>query len=286
MCVLLFAWACVLWLALLKCGRTQHQLLRTEPQIAAFLVHCRIVTWLANIVQFHIAWVIVCNFYNCWGCVWNKHKTPWKKGEVWNKASHGLSHMDAIFYTSCSSQPVSNPNECNSAESLGAKWSRLVPSKRRAVEPQKSSKSTNLRLRQADQTQKHVERCGTQELRFVLVYSERTQFEEVARECKRLIVKGSLQNSIRHRRPSTRHHKTRLTKKVQRREPHAAARCWYLPFRISFKDNHWMARNDLTHRTRASGFGDFGLKHAQSCTTFARLLRIHCWYLLKRIKWY
>ena len=98
MCVLLFAWACVLWLALLKCGRTQHQLLRTEPQIAAFLVHCRIVTWLANIVQFHIAWVIVCNFYNCWGCVWNKHKTPWKKGEVWNKASHGLSHMDAIFY--------------------------------------------------------------------------------------------------------------------------------------------------------------------------------------------
>lgn len=155
---------------------------------------------------------------------------------------------------------------------------RLVPSKTRAVEPQKSSKSTNLRLRRADQTQKHVERCGTQELRFVLVYSERTQFEEVARECKRhkrLIVKGSLQNSIRHRRLSTRHHKTRLTKKVERREPHPAARCWYLPFRISFKDNHWMARNDLTHRThrtRASGFGDFGLKHAQSCTAAHTLL--------------
>ena len=43
-CDLLFAWACVLWLALLKCGQTQHQLLRTEPQIVAFLVHCRIVT--------------------------------------------------------------------------------------------------------------------------------------------------------------------------------------------------------------------------------------------------
>ena len=180
----------------------------------------------------------LCIRLNCWGCGWNKHKTPWKR---WGfKASHGLSHIGChlLLMFIAASQIQILTQFCWESWSQGSH----LHSKRRAVEPQTSSK---LQIEGWDKQTRHEN-----------TWNARTWI------CLGVLEKGrSFSGALGHQ---IVYHAPLLSNFVQRQ---------------ALDGKEWYRSLDMCFRLRWLCFQTCSKLHG-----YCMLLRIHCWYLLKRIK--